>query len=226
MRNILTQTLSICATACVLTFVTGCQSNNHGSVQSSTQPAPAATTPPAAVAVAPVPATAAPATSPTAPLTGIVRIKAGSSAPFTDSSGNVWLAEQGFDGGDVIDRDASLEIANTKDAGLYRSEHYSMTSFAISVPNGKYTAKLHFAETFEGVSGPASASSPIMCREKISRILMCLSRPAVPTRPTSKPCRWKSPTGNSPLLSPATWKIQKSTRSNLTRNNELSRLPF
>ena len=143
MRNILTQTLTICATACALTFVTGCQSNDHGSTQASAQPAPAAavvtrpTTPP----VAPAPA----ATK------SVVRIKAGSSAPFKDSSGNVWLAEQGFEGGDVIEREG-IEIANTKDAGLYRSEHYSMSSFSCAVPNGKYIAKLHFAETFEGIT--------------------------------------------------------------------------
>ena len=143
MRNILTQTLTICATACALTFVTGCQSNDHGSTQASAQPAPAPavvtrpTTPP----VAPAPA----ATK------SVVRIKAGSSAPFKDSSGNVWLAEQGFEGGDVIEREG-IEIANTKDAGLYRSEHYSMSSFSCAVPNGKYIAKLHFAETFEGIT--------------------------------------------------------------------------
>jgi len=29
-----------------------------------------------------------------------------------------------------------------------------MNSFSCSIPNGKYIAKLHFAETFEGVTGP------------------------------------------------------------------------
>jgi hypothetical protein len=29
-----------------------------------------------------------------------------------------------------------------------------MDSFSIPVPNGKYKANLHFAETFEGISGP------------------------------------------------------------------------
>jgi enterochelin esterase-like enzyme len=82
-----------------------------------------------------------------------IRIKAGQATPFTDSSGNVWEAERGFEGGQTVDRDASTAIANTKDAGLYLNEHYSMDSFSIPVPNGKYTAKLHFAETFEGVSG-------------------------------------------------------------------------
>jgi hypothetical protein len=145
MRNILTQTLSVCTTVGVLTFVTGCETTDRGSAQPSAQPAPAAATPPAPAATSVAPAPAA--------TMSVVRIKAGVSAAFTDSSGNVWQPDQGFDGGDVIERDAGTAIANTKDAGLYLSEHYGMSSFSRSVPNGKYIAKLHFAETFEGVSG-------------------------------------------------------------------------
>jgi len=32
----------------------------------------------------------------------VVRVKAGVSTAFTDSSGTVWQPDQGFDGGDVI----------------------------------------------------------------------------------------------------------------------------
>jgi enterochelin esterase-like enzyme len=83
-----------------------------------------------------------------------IRIKAGQSTPFTDSEGNVWMAETGFVGGSTIDREPSMAIANTKDPGLYRNERYSMESFSYKLPNGKYVVKLHFAETFEGISGP------------------------------------------------------------------------
>jgi endoglucanase len=82
-----------------------------------------------------------------------IRIKAGVTAPFTDSSGNVWLADQGFADGDTIER-PDLEIANTKDPGLYRAERYGMTSFSQPVPNGNYIVKLHFAETFEDITAP------------------------------------------------------------------------
>ena len=97
-------------------------------------------------------ATGTPAAPTPAKEQGAIRIKAGSSAPFTDSAGNVWKAEEGFEGGSVIER-PEIAIANTKDAGLYRSEHYSMDSFSCTVPNGKYTARLHFAETYEGITG-------------------------------------------------------------------------
>ncbi len=83
----------------------------------------------------------------------IVRIKAGGFEPLTDAAGNIWLADQGFEGGDVIER-PDLEIANTKLPEIYRSERYAMESFSHKLPNGKYVVKLHFAETFEGVTGP------------------------------------------------------------------------
>ena len=53
--------------------------------------------------------------------------------------------------GETIAR-PELEIANTKTPSLYRAERYSMTKFSHNLPNGKYTVKLHFAETFEGIT--------------------------------------------------------------------------
>jgi hypothetical protein len=149
MRNTLTQTLSVCATVGVLAFVTGCQSNDQAAKSTTAKAAPAAVTvatPPAAATTAATTATAPAATK------SIIRIKAGASEPFKDTSGNVWQADSGFEGGDVIAREG-IEIGNTKEAGLYRAEHYGMSSFSCTVPNGKYTAKLHFAETYDGITG-------------------------------------------------------------------------
>ena len=119
----------------------GCQSGNHDASSTPT-PVEAAATPPAA-----------PPSAPPDAVRKIVRIKAGTSAPVTDSAGNVWLADQGFAGGDVIER-PDLQIANTQDPLIYRAEHYSMDSFSWPLPNGKYQVKLHFAETFDGITGP------------------------------------------------------------------------
>lgn len=83
-----------------------------------------------------------------------IRIKAGRSTPFTDSSGNVWSAEQGFEGGDSVERDPAPKIAGTKDPELFLTEHYSMDSFSTKLSNGKYVAKLYFSETYEGITGP------------------------------------------------------------------------
>ena len=82
-----------------------------------------------------------------------IRINAGASAAVKDEAGNTWLPDQGFVGGDVIDRDAEMKIANTTNPAVYRTEHYGMDGFSYKLPNGKYVVKLHFAETFEGVDG-------------------------------------------------------------------------
>ena len=130
----------------VLVFV-GCQSGSERRADRSV------TAPPGVPAPSPVAATGTP---PPAPPTGVlqaIRVNAGAAAPFTDSSGNVWLADQGFEGGDIVDRGSDLAIANTKDPAVYRTERYSMTGFSQTVPNGKYTVRLHFAETYEDISG-------------------------------------------------------------------------
>jgi len=87
------------------------------------------------------------------PSGNVIRIKAGKSEPVKDADGNVWLADQGFEGGQTIER-PDIQIANTKSPDLYRAEHYSMDSFSWPMSNGKYLVKLHFAETFEGITGP------------------------------------------------------------------------
>jgi alpha-galactosidase len=82
----------------------------------------------------------------------IIRINAGATAPLTDSDGSTWLPDQGFADGDTVDRGADTKIANTKDQAIYRTEHYGMSAFSYPLPNGKYTVKLHFAETFEEIT--------------------------------------------------------------------------
>jgi hypothetical protein len=108
--------------------------------------APFAPVAPAAAPVAPV--VAAPATP-----TAAIRIDAGATAPYTDSNGNIWLPDQGFVDGDVVDRGGDVQIANTQDQAIYRTERYGMSSFSYKLPNGKYIVKLHFAETYEDITG-------------------------------------------------------------------------
>jgi endoglucanase len=79
-----------------------------------------------------------------------IRIRAGTTKDHTDENGVVWLADQGFNGGDTIDR-TGIVVANTKTPSLYTAERYSMSGFSRALPNGKYTVKLHFAETYEGI---------------------------------------------------------------------------
>jgi hypothetical protein len=151
MRKLFSLALGTSLPVIASVVLAGCQSENN---QTSAAPAqssmaPSATPAPAAATPAPVQLAA---TSTSVPATATtIRIKAGATAPFKDSSGNVWLPDQGFDGGDTVER-PDAPITNTKDPGLYQSEHYSMTSFSCKIPNGKYIAKLHFCETFEGIT--------------------------------------------------------------------------
>ena len=66
-----------------------------------------------------------------------VRINAGRFTPFTDSKGQVWSPDQGFEGGNTIDRDPNTVIAGTTDPELFLTEHYSMNSFSCQLANGK-----------------------------------------------------------------------------------------
>jgi len=129
--------------------LTGCQSHK---TQTATIASPSISVTQPAVATTSVPV-AAPAASVTPVSQTVVRIKAGASSTFTDASGNVWAADQGFSGGDTIER-PDISITNAVEPGIYRSEHYGMNSFSWPLTNGKYLVKLHFAETFEGIEGP------------------------------------------------------------------------
>ena len=132
------------------------QTRVHRSGASATAPA-VVNPPPTAAATPPPTAIAAPPTTTPAPVAARpappVRIKAGRSESLKDSESNLWLADQGFDGGQTLER-PDLQIAGTKNPDLYRAERYSMDSFSWPVPNGKYVVKLHFAETYEGINGP------------------------------------------------------------------------
>ena len=128
----------------MLFLVAGCQSHQNPTATPSEQT-------PAAVAT-PVAQPETPTNVPTA-VRLAVRIKAGSSVTFTDTQGNVWLADQGFNGGDTVER-PDLVITNTAQPEIYRSEHYSMDMFSWPLANGKYLVKLHFCETYEGITGP------------------------------------------------------------------------
>ncbi len=85
--------------------------------------------------------------------TNIIRIIAGSIEPVKDEAGQLWKPTEGFDGGQTMER-SSLEIANTKIPSIYFSERFGMTKFGQKLPNGKYVVKLHFAITYDGITGP------------------------------------------------------------------------
>jgi len=102
----------------------------------------------------------APAVAPEASKKFVLRVDCGAAAPYKDKLGNTWAADQelgagktwGADDGSTMDREG-VGITGTDMARIYETERYSMGSYKFTVPNGKYTVRLHFAETFDGISG-------------------------------------------------------------------------
>lgn len=94
-----------------------------------------------------------------------IRINAGASVAYKDSQGHLWLADQGFADGQTVDR-GEIEISGTSIPVIYRTEHHSMTAFSQPVPNGNYTVKLHFAETFPRITDKGQRVFSIKVEDK------------------------------------------------------------
>jgi endoglucanase len=88
-----------------------------------------------------------------------LRINCGATEPYTDKAGNTWLADQSMASGKewgavnglTVDR-GDLGITGTDAPKIYETERYSMDGYKFTVPNGKYTVRLHFAETYDGIT--------------------------------------------------------------------------
>jgi hypothetical protein len=75
----------------------------------------------------------------------------GADASVRDSAGQLWTADQYWQGGQINSR--NVRVAGTKFPELYRSERYGNFSYAIPVaPDGRYALTLYFAEAWFGPS--------------------------------------------------------------------------
>jgi hypothetical protein len=89
----------------------------------------------------------------------VLRVNCAAVEPYTDQAGNLWRvdpipdpdADWGAVGGMTVDR-GELNIAGTDAPKVYQTERYSMEAYKFTVPNGKYTVRLHFAETYDGIT--------------------------------------------------------------------------
>ncbi len=87
-----------------------------------------------------------------APPAVAIRINVGGPS-YTDSTGNSWLADTGFNTGHALGWPGSTSIAGTSDPTLYRTERWDDSGspemqYSITVPRGTYTVRLHFAENY------------------------------------------------------------------------------
>jgi len=89
----------------------------------------------------------------------VLRVNCGATEPYTDKAGHVWAADQdwgagkawGVVDGSTVDRQ-SLGMTGTDAPRVYELERYSVGSYRFTVPNGTYTVRLHFAETYDGIT--------------------------------------------------------------------------
>lgn len=77
-----------------------------------------------------------------------ILIETGSDAEHVAADGRLWQADEGFVGGQIVDRGA-MQIAGTDDDRIYQTERWGLSAYQLPVATGLYTVKLHFAETNE-----------------------------------------------------------------------------
>ncbi|RMH70691.1 MAG: hypothetical protein D6680_22990, partial [Cyanobacteria bacterium J007] len=90
--------------------------------------------------------------TPPTPVYSEVRINAGGSA-YTDRSGQTWLADTYFNGGDTYTSYAA-KIQGTSDTSLYKTERWGDNfGYNIPVENGVYDVNLGFVESYYQQAG-------------------------------------------------------------------------
>jgi len=85
---------------------------------------------------------------------GHYRISCGAAVAFIDPAGHGWFAEQSYKpgafgnvNGAMADR-GQIAIGQTDNPQIYRTELWGQDAYRITVPNGKYALRLHWAETY------------------------------------------------------------------------------
>jgi Malectin domain len=82
-----------------------------------------------------------------------IRIKCGGPS-YTDTKGNVWEADRGFNTGTASDIPAT--VSGTSDQGLFQSGRWTDSTtmpltYSFQVANGPYHVNLYFTETYPGL---------------------------------------------------------------------------
>ncbi len=83
-----------------------------------------------------------------------IRLNCGG-AQYTDTTGNVWLADKafaagsyGYEGGGGVADNTGVAVSGTIEDTLYQSERWGSPTYRFTVPNGTYQVTLKFAEMY------------------------------------------------------------------------------
>jgi hypothetical protein len=82
--------------------------------------------------------------------------------PIVDAEGNRWGGDKYYVFGNTLN--FSSPTSDAKLPALYSVERFGNFSYAIPVPPGSYTVRLHFMETFWGSSTPSGPCGGVGCR--------------------------------------------------------------
>jgi hypothetical protein len=78
-------------------------------------------------------------------------VNSGGASVYVDLQNREWQADYGFTNGITVNR-GFIPIANTEDDVIYRTERYAMDGYNVPVPSGSYIVKIHYAETYAGIT--------------------------------------------------------------------------
>jgi endoglucanase len=104
----------------------------------------------------------------------IYTINCGAEEVYIDQSGKTWLSDQektdsldwGVIGGDVVLRE-TVEIPGTQAPNVYLNECYNMAGYVFKLDPGQYTVRLHFAETYDGISAAGERIFDVSINKKV-----------------------------------------------------------
>lgn len=126
------------------------------------------------VTVPPAP-TATPTSTPAPCYSGTALFRVNAGGPTVTSSGNTWSADQtyasggwGYSGGSTSTY--AVTVAGTADPNLYKTEHYGMSSYQFTVPNGNYQVQLCFAESYFTAAGARVESVTLQGQPAINNL--------------------------------------------------------
>lgn len=88
-----------------------------------------------------------------------LRVNCAGKEKYVDQAGNEWSPDQyieqstewGAVDGLTVDR-GDLGIDGVAAPKVYQTERYNMSAYIFKLPNGRYRVRLHFAETYDGMT--------------------------------------------------------------------------
>ena len=106
--------------------------------------------------------------------TPVFTVSCGAEEAYKDADGKQWLADkemvEGADWGALdgmtIVREP-VKIPDTQAPQVYLTERYSMTAYEFKLKDGKYTVRLHFAETYDGVVDAGERLFSVSINDKV-----------------------------------------------------------